>query len=218
MNDLDPISGAERKSLSAFGGHVAQAHFAARRRSAVSPSSPLPRPRVEAQSRAVAPRRPVAASARSPTPACRATSRLTVWRPRSFRSRRRLSPTVTSAAGSVSAGRTRARAASREWIQVGFAAFSGPRHAEPAVLRGDGRRREPEVRRARLERPDRRHAPRRRPRDGGQEVVVARLGRPQAGQPADPPAGKSRCVVPAGRRRELERRHRRLQRLRLPLQ
>ena len=52
---------------------------------------------------------------------------------------------------------------------------------------------------------------------GGAQVVVARLGRQQAGQPADPPSGQPRHLVPAGGRRELGRRHRRLQRLRLPL-
>ena len=69
---------------------------------------------------------------------------------------------------------------------------------EPDVLRGDRRRLLAAVRRARPQRGRRRIAPLRGARDGEPELVVARLGRRQARQPADPPA---RAATTRGTRR-----------------
>ena len=149
-------------------------------------------------------------------PPGRATSR-TVSRRRSGRRSPRRSPTVMSAAGSASAGRAAARAARPSGSRPA-SRRSSPTTRATCTTRSRSPARAPKyvelasnIRAGHL-------APLRRPRDGRPEVDRWRVW--VDGRPVSPPIylpGSHEHLVPAGRRRELERRHGRLQHVLLPL-
>ena len=174
---LGPIPAAEALRLRPRGSRCSSVRSISSELSASRSRRPRRRRPVGKRRRRRRRARPAAAAASTRTPGCRATARRTAS-PATLVPIQAPSVIDGHVGGWVGVGGTDAGPGGvAEWLQVGFAAFSGTDDTEPHVLRGDPAGRRPEVRRARSERQPGRAAPRRRARDGEAAVVVARLGR-----------------------------------------